>query len=271
MWCSDSDVEEAILKENPYSYVPTGHTGLDRHIKGLIKGGLTFVKAPPNSGKTEIIRYLERAMLKHKGIKIALIHMEEMRATTWRSMATYELGVNVRTKEDAKVNDISEDQVIKAAKAAAKNDRTIVFEMRSGDNPIEIVEYCRLAAGVYGADYVFVDHVQRLAYLSGVDRATATLTELAANLAQLSKELNIGIILISHVNEDGATKYARSLEEEAIVTIKVERDQTNEDDVIRNTAQLIVTKNRPFASIGDAGKLSYDTETTILKEILFDA
>ena len=44
--------------------------------------------------------------------------MEEMKSTTYRSMATYHLGVNVRTKDDARENNIAEKDVIEAAKAA---------------------------------------------------------------------------------------------------------------------------------------------------------
>jgi hypothetical protein len=79
---------------------------------------------------------------------------------------------------------------------------------------------------VYYAGFIFIDHVQRLSYLSsaGVDGATSTLTSLGAQAAQLAKELNIGVIFISQVNEDGRTKYAAALEEEAIICIKIELD-----------------------------------------------
>jgi replicative DNA helicase len=130
------------------------------------------------------------------------------------------------------------------------------------------LDYVRLAASVYGAHYIFIDHVQRLAYLSssGVDGATSTLTTIGSRMAQLSKELNIGVIFISQVNDDGRTKYASSLEEEAIICIKIERDSENEDEIIQNTTDFIVDKNRPFAKLGRAGSVYYDPETTILTE-----
>ena len=74
--------------------------------------------------------------------------MEEMKSTTYRAMATYHLGVNVRTKDDAKENRVSEADVIKAAKDATEGERTIVFEMRSHDDPLKLLEYTRLAATV---------------------------------------------------------------------------------------------------------------------------
>jgi replicative DNA helicase len=267
-FCSDQDVEDAILNENPYEYVPTGHTGLDEKIRGMVKGGLTFIKAPRGTGKTEVIRYFETGLLRDDESRVAMLHMEEMKSTTYRSMATYHLGVNVRTKDDARENNIAEKDVIEAAKAATKAERTIVFEMMSHDDPLKLLDYVRLAATVYGAGFIFIDHVQRLAYLSnsGVDGATSTLTTLGSRMAQLAKELNIGVVFISQVNDDGRTKYAASLEEEAIICIKLERDIETEDEILNNTTTFIVDKNRPFAKLGNAGSVYYDPDTTILTE-----
>jgi len=267
-FCSDQDVEDAILNENPYEYVPTGHTGLDDKIRGMVKGGITFIKAPRGTGKTEVIRYFETGLLRDEESRVALLHMEEMKSTTYRSMATYQLGVNVRTKDDAKENNVSEQEVITAAKEMTKGERTIIFEMMSHDDPLKLLDYIRLAATVYGAGFIFIDHVQRLAYLSssGVDGATSVLTTLGSRAAQLAKELNIGVIFISQVNDDGRTKYAASLEEEAIICIKIERDVKTEDEVLQNTTNFIVDKNRPFAKLGNAGSVYYDPDTTILSE-----
>ena len=267
-FCSDQDVEDAILNENPYEYVPTGHTGLDDKIRGMVKGGITFIKAPRGTGKTEVIRYFETGLLRDEESRVALLHMEEMKSTTYRSMATYQLGVNVRTKDDAKENNVSEQEVITAAKEMTKGERTIIFEMMSHDDPLKLLDYIRLAATVYGAGFIFIDHVQRLAYLSssGVDGATSVLTTLGSRAAQLAKELNIGVIFISQVNDDGRTKYAASLEEEAIICIKIERDVETEDEVLQNTTNFIVDKNRPFAKLGNAGSVYYDPDTTILSE-----
>ena len=85
-------------------------------------------------------------------------------------------------------------------------------------------------------------------------------------MAQLAKELNIGVVFISQVNDDGRTKYAASLEEEAIICVKIERDTESEDEILQNTTEFIVDKNRPFAKLGRAGSVYYDPETTILSE-----
>ena len=219
-----------------------------------------------------MVRFFECGLLANDPkVKIGLMHMEEMRSTTYRAMATYELGINVRTKEDAATNGIKEDAVIKAAQKIA-DDRTVVFELRSHDDPMKLLDYVRMAATVYGVDYVFIDHVQRLAYLSqgGADGATSMLTAIGSRMAQLAKELDIGVIFISQVNDDGRTKYAGSLEEEAIICLKLERDTESEDEGIRNTTNFIVDKNRPFSRLGKAGSIYYEPDTTILEEETFN-
>lgn len=271
-YMGDAHIEQAIMTENPYGYVPTGHSGLDDKIRGLVKGGLTFIKAPRGGGKTEMVRFFECGLLKNSDARIGLVHMEEMQSNTYRAMATYELGTNVRTREDAASNGVSEEQVIAAAQTMAGNDRTVIFELRSHDDPMKLLDYVRLAATVFGVEYFFIDHVQRLAYLSqtGVDGATSMLTALGSRMAQLAKELDIGVIFISQVNDDGRTKYAGSLEEEAIICMKLERDTEAEDDIERNTTRFIIDKNRPFSKLGKAGSIYYDPDTTILSEVSFD-
>lgn len=268
-FCTDEAVAKCILEENPYEYTPTGHQGWDEVCRGLVKGGITFIKAPRGTGKTELARFFEVAMLKAEDTKIAILHMEEMKSTTYRALATYEMGVNVRTKDDAKWNGVDEEDVIRHAQAITQGERTIVFEMRSEDDPMKILEYVRLAAAVYGADYIFVDHIQRLAYQSaqGVDGATAMLTALGSRMAQLCKELNIGVVFISQVNDDGRTKYAAALEEEAIICVLLQRDLESDDEIVRNTTEFVFDKNRPFSRLGSGGKVFFDPDTMILSEV----
>ena len=43
-FCSDADVEAAIKNENPYEYVPTGHTGLMKRYVVWLRVGLPLSK-----------------------------------------------------------------------------------------------------------------------------------------------------------------------------------------------------------------------------------
>lgn len=263
---SPSEWEQILRSETPYEYVPTPIKALNKKIRGFVKGGITVVKALPGTGKTSLYRYWQHFLLKHTDAKFAVLHMEEMKATTGRGLATYDMGVNVNTKEDAADNGVDEEEIIQCLKDLVEGDRFVTFDIDPSDPVTSILESIRVAREVYEVDYIFLDHLQRIVYLSGVENATSALTELAVKIVDMTRRDSWGFIAISHVNSDGATKYAKSVEEEAIIVLQLERNKDAEDPEERDTTHITVTKNRPFGSLGDGGSLIYDADTTTLEE-----
>lgn len=263
---SPDEWAKVLEEETPYSYVASPIEDYNKKGRGFVKGGVTVIKAPPGSGKTSYFRFFQHHLIKNSDCKIAILHMEEMKSVTIRGLVTYELGVNVQTREDAEANGVTEERIQEVARELTSDNRFISFDVDSSDPITSVIESINLAVSVYGVDYVFIDHLQRLAYLAGVENATAGLTELAVKLVDMSKKYNFGVIAISHVNETGSSKYAKSIEEEAIVVMEIERDKMSENKDERNTSHLTITKNRPFSLLGPAGMLKYDPDTTILSE-----
>jgi len=257
---------KAVREETPYEYTPTPVEALNKVMRGWIKGGITIVKAPPGIGKTSLFRYVQHDLVTKHGKTVANLAMEEMKSTTARGMATYELGTNVNTEEDQEYNSITDDQFEEALLKVVEGDKFVSFDIDPQDPLESTLKQCTHAITIYEADFIFIDHFQRLAYLGGVDGATSALTELGVKLVELSKRRNVGIIGISHVNETGHTKYAKAIEEEAIVLLELQRDKLAEDPDEKNTTHMTVTKNRPFATTGPAGMLRYDVDTTMVQE-----
>lgn len=265
--------EKIILDETPYEYTPTACEGLNDVINGHTKGGMTLYKAFPGTGKTALFRYFQYDLLKNTDQKIAVLHLEESKSSTLRGLSSYELGVNVSTKEAAEDNGISEEEVTQSLSKFLKNENLILFEFKKRDYEDifeATLDYLRTAITVYGADYIFLDHIQRLAYMAGVEQATNNLTTFAVKAEDMCRDLNVGFNAISHVNSEGAAKYAKALEEACIISIDLNRDKESEDEIIQNTVQLSIPgKNRPWARLGNAGALYYDRETTLLRESTF--
>lgn len=265
---SESDWLSAIDGEDPYEYTPTPIKGFNEVARGLVKGGITVVKAPPGTGKSSFLRMLMHDLVVNQKSTVACLMMEEMKSITGRAMATYELGTNVKTKEDAAYNGVSEEEVKGALSKVISGEKFVSFDINPQDPIEDCLRQCKYAITIYGADFIFIDHLQRLAYLTGTDGATSALTELGVKLTELSKRKNVGIVCISHVNSDGHTKYAKSIEEEAIVLVEMARDKKAEDVEERNTTYLEVSKNRPYAVTGPAGMLTYDIFTDMVSERL---
>jgi hypothetical protein len=257
---------KAVHEETPYEYTPTFSEALNEVTRGWVKGGITVVKAPAGTGKTSVFRAAQHDLVVKKNMRVGVLHMEELKSTTARGMATYHLGKNVNTQEDQEFYDVSNESLDIAISEVVEDNRFVAFEVNPQDPIEDTLKQAKYAVTVYGCDYLFIDHLQRLAYLSGVDGATAALTELGVRLVEFSKRRNVGIICISHVNETGHTKYAKSVEEEAIMLIELKRDMKAEGDDA-NYTDVEVTKNRPYSRLGNAGRLHYNPETTIVKGV----
>jgi len=215
---------------------------------------------------TSVFRAAQHDLVVKKNMRVGVLHMEEMKSTTARGMATYHLGKNVNTQEDQDFFDVSNESLDIAISEVVEDNKFVAFEVNPQDPIEDTLKQAKYAVTVYGVDYLFIDHLQRLAYLSGVDGATAALTELGVRLVEFSKRRNVGIVCISHVNDDGKTKYAKSIEEEAIMLIELKRDMKAEGDDA-NYTDVEVTKNRPYSRLGEAGRLHYDPETTMVKGV----
>jgi twinkle protein len=263
--------KKILAEETPYEFTPTPCDALNDMIQGHTKGGMTLYKAQPGVGKTAIFRYFQYDLLKNTNKKIAVLHLEEAKSTTLRGLASYELGANVNTKLSAERLGISEQQVQGALDKFITEDNLVLFEFTPSDYSDifgAMLDYTRIAITVYGVEYIFLDHVQRLAYMAGVEDATRNLTTFAVKVEDMCRQYNVGFNAISHINSEGASKYAKSLEESCIIAIDVTRDKESEDEVVQNTVNFSISgKNRPWSKLGEAGKLFYNQQTTLLEEL----
>ena len=92
------------------------------------------------------------------------------------------------------------------------------------------------------------------------------MSKIAVNLSRIASELNIGIILIAHENDDGLVSDCRKLSKQASVVVRLERDIDNPDPIIRNVTTLKSKKNRPSSFVGYGGQVYFDEPTFTLKE-----
>lgn len=95
------------------------------------------------------------------------------------------------------------------------------------------------------------------------------------------KSYNVTFIMISHIRKSGNNKDAAStgafIPEESIMgsstifksaswVVMMMRDKYNEDPIIRNTTQLVLSKNRAGGDTGPAGELFYDNQQHVLHD-----
>ncbi len=259
-----SQFKDILRQKESNEYVPTAISDLNDTIKGLMQGHLTVITGPEGQGKTEIMRRFEYDILKsHKDKPIAVLHMEESKKTTLMSYACYELKINLRDPDHS----VPASDIEAAIEALTKDENLFLFDFGIDEDPVAILDKVRFFAVACGCKYIFIDPIQQLSYGKDKDSTEEQiLSQIAVQLERLATELNIGIILTSHVNDDGATRSSRMIGKSASVRIDLYRDHMNSDADIRNTTTLSITKNRPTGKTGYGGSLTFDPKSFTIRE-----
>jgi len=94
------------------------------------------------------------------------------------------------------------------------------------------------------------------------------LSQISVEIERLCTDLDIGVIMTAHVNDDGATRSSRMIGKSASVRVNLERDHMNSDPDIRNITKLFVNKNRPTGKTGYGGSVQFYPDTFMLTEVL---
>lgn len=253
-----------LYRETPnYEYFPTGIPGLDEKMLGIHKGAFTIVVAPTGIGKTEFFRYLEHQALNYTNYTIATCHLEETPLRSTLGVVSYLIGDNVTRKDLIEAKGL-EEKVEEWFEILTKNEQYYQFQIRSDEGPDELVEQIRFLVNAMGVDFIFFEPIQDIVTGSVADKESK-LSDLSAILKRLAPELNVGIICIAHANEDGDTKYCKTIAQSAAFEINLSRDIDAADDDERNTMYVSVgKKNRVGGGSGPAGTLIFDRDTYML-------
>ena len=249
--------------QSSHEYRETPISGLNEYIKGLMKGHLTVITGVEGQGKTEVLRMFEHHMLTtYPDVKIATCHLEETKENMLRTLACYVLKEDVRDPDTL----VPLEKIKEAINELTKNDNLYMFDFPESTDPMFMIDRVKYLAEACGCEFIFIDPIQQLAYSQGDDSEEQILSRLSVKLEKLASELNIGIVLTAHVNDDGQTRSSRMIGKSAGVRINLVRDHMNSDSVIRNTTQMFVNKNRPTARTGLAASVVFDPETFTISE-----
>jgi twinkle protein len=257
-----ADFLEVYDNTPDYEYFKTNIAGLDDKMLGIHKSALTIILAPTGIGKTEFVRYLEKQCY-DAGHTFGFCHGEETELRSLLGLVSYELQDNLTRKDliDAKGRS---EEVREELVKLGNSERLNQFVIRVDQGVEDIIEQIRFLVTAMNCDYIFLEPIQD--FVSGnMQEKENKLTDLANTMKRLCAELNVGIVIIAHANEDGDAKYCKSLTQSAAYEIVLERDPNAEDEYERNQTYVNVgRKNRTGGGSGPVGALTFEFETFML-------
>lgn len=245
-----------------YEYFKTNIPELDEKILGIHKGQYTVIMAMTGVGKTEVMRYLEYQCYKNTDYTIAICHLEETPLRSMLGLVSYELQDNL-TRKDLIDSKNREADVKRVLTEFGKSERIHQFSLQTGESYEDLIDQIKFLVGAMGVDYIFIEPIQDIV-IGDVKDKESKLSDLTNLLSRLAPEINVGIVVIAHSNDDGEAKYCRSIIQKAAFEIVLSRDQDAEGDEANRTHVRVGRKNRVGGGSGPAGVLEFNLDTYTL-------
>lgn len=261
----ESELLELAIKPIAVSDVLYPWESLNELTYGMRTGETVLITAQEGIGKTEVMRHLEHHILtNYPEEKVGTMHLEENVTRQLKGLATLQMGVPCHLPDSG----VGDDTIQKALQPLLKGQRLHVYQHFGSNSLDTIINRIKFLARVCGCRWIFLDHISII--VSGNDEdqdERKALDRLSTKFASLVEELDIGLIFVSHVNDEGKTRGSRNISKVADIRIDLHRDADSEDAVEANTTRLYVSKNRFSGARGWTKPLLFDRETYTFREM----
>jgi twinkle protein len=237
---------------------------LDEMACGIQSGQVILVTAKEKVGKTEFLRAIEYHLLKTTDFNLGIIHLEEKERRAIQGLVGYELSQPVH-RPDSNVS--LEDQVAAYKALTKRDDRVFYYQHFGSEDPNVILSVLRYMVSVNRCKFVFLDHITMLVTGFEGDDERKKLDYLSTKMAELTRELDFTLFLVSHVNDDNKTRGSRAISQLASLRVHISRDKEAADPEVRNTMNVMVIDNRDGSDTGPSNPLRFDRKTYKLEEI----
>lgn len=231
---------------------------------GIRSGELVLFTALEKVGKTEVLRAIEYNLLKTTEDNLGIIHLEEREKRSVQGLVGYELGAPVHLPDSG--FSVS-DQIAAFSRLEGRDGRTFFYPHFGSEDPNVILDIIRYLVAVCRCRYIFLDHITML--VTGRETQEderRDLDKISTKLAEMTRELDFTLFMISHVNDNGQTRGSRNIAKVADLIIHLDRDIEAALPEERNKTRLTCRGNRYAGITGPAGTLVFDPKTFKLTE-----
>jgi twinkle protein len=274
-----SDTWEHLLKDENIVTVDYPYRGLNMLTYGFREKELVTITSGAGMGKTSLVKELESYILNVTDDNLAIIHLEESIERSVKGLMSIEANAPIHIPQYERELSL-EDK--KSLWQKSVGDKNVYFYDHFGSmSEDSLLNVIRTYAKSYDCKWIVLDHLSIV--VSDQDGSLderKTIDAIMTKLRKIVQETGVGLFLISHLrrpqgraHEDGGQislselRGSSSIAQLSDIVIGLERNQQDDDPIIRNQTTLRVLKNRFSGLTGKACKLQYDGDTGRLTEV----
>lgn len=261
---------EDIIKEEitaPSMGMSWGFPSLDRVTYGIQKGGVYTIGAGSGAGKTTLVRDIVCNLIINENRKVVLLTLEQPMADVRLRMAGY-----VLEKPAHRPGEIKDMSIVYDIEKEYFKNRYIHDNKAGTPKPRDLYSTLRCYGVCTECDVIVVDNITQI--VSGETEERKSIDIMMADMQRLAVELNITIIMVSHLSKPDGTPFeegrkvtasalrgSQSIQSNSYFVLGLERNKTAEEEHERNSVTLRVLKDRfTGESDGKTISLQYDVE-----------
>ena len=264
-----------LLKSRPKGYM-TPYPELDDKLKGLRKGELTLFTAGSGIGKSTITREIGYHFVKHHGLSVANIMLEEPIEKSMLGYVALDNNIPLGSlyMNPEKYYEECPEKLHASYDELISNGRNYFFKHFGSLENDTLMSKMRYYANALDVDFIILDHISMV--ISGQDGGNErkSIDLLMTDLAAFCNETGVGVLAVVHLkrkntgggkekalNEGGQVSLtdlrgSGGLEQMSWNVVALERNQQSAEEA--NFSTLRVLKNRMFGFTGLAGRLFFD-------------
>ena len=246
---------EAMESDSDIRGITTGFSKLDNHLSGFQKSDFIVIGARPAMGKTALLLQMALAAAKDpekSGVPIGLITAEQPALQVAQRHQSSEARVALSDMRSGRVEDSDSRLLVTLSQELSKAQ----YWMYDRSNPSisELIRVARKWKQLHGIQALYVDYLQRIR--GHGQNKTEQIGEIAVQLKNLARDLEIPVIALAQVNRDvekrtdrrpsmGDLRNSGEIEQEADQILTLYRDEVyHEDSMDKGIAEIGIEKNR---------------------------
>ena len=274
------DTWEHLLKDENLVTVDYPWQGLNKLTYGFRAKELVTITSGSGMGKTSVVKELESYILDETDDNLAIIHLEESIERSVKGLMSIKANLPIHIPQYERELSTDDKKVIWQE---AVGDKNVFFYDHFGSmSEDSLLNVIRTYAKSYDCKWIVLDHLSIVVSdQEGILDERKAIDAIMTKLRKIVQETGVGLFLISHLrrpqgkaHEEGGQVSLSELRGSAAIAqlsdivIGLERNQQDDDPILRNQTTLRVIKNRFSGLTGKACKLQYDADTGRLSEVV---